>query len=58
MKCECDIMPTVIEMLYTKAALFSLTVVKGEVQKSDIAQNDVVFTLGSLVQNMSFHDRD
>lgn len=44
-------MPTVIEMLYTKAALFSLTVVKGEVQKSDIAQNDVVFTLGSLVQN-------
>lgn len=54
MKCECDIMPAVIEMLYTKAALFWLTIVKGEVQKSDILQNYVIFTLASLVQNKTW----
>lgn len=41
-------------MLYTKVALFWLTIVKGEVQKSDMLQNDVIFTLGSLVQNKTW----
>lgn len=53
MKCKCDILPAVIEMLYMKVALFGKQLQRVRCKGLYVLQTYIIFTLGSLIQNMT-----